>query len=151
MVMPYVNIYRNLHNLNIMKVGKDIIVEAVGPGFLSRDLTIDGHLHEEIVFELPKFNVIERKIISENRYKKSKERKMTQFAKEDLEKNKSHLLTHNKYLSLNEEQIKFVQESYFKLQKAGKKLNYTNFVASCGYVEINGESRPVYWDIFEVK
>ncbi len=152
MIMIYVDIYHNLHNLNVMKVGNEIVIEAVGQGFISRDLNLHGHLHEEITLRLSDFKILERKIVSSEKYKKSKQRKIKEFDIKELEENKSFLLNKEDYIPLADYQIAFTKKIFPKMEKLASKMGYKDFVANLSFVDFGKEKhQPVFWDLYEVK
>jgi len=152
MMMHPANPHRNLHNMNILKSGREVIVEIVGQGFIARDLNLWGHVHEELVFSLPNLELLERKIISPEKYQKAVQKKIEASDREELEKDRSYLLEGEDYLPATEEELDFLVKIFPNVQETAKKMGYEDFVANLSFVDLGGEKHePVFWDIYGVK
>jgi hypothetical protein len=144
------NIYRNMHTINILRDNTEIVLEAVGPGFITPDMDKKGLLHEQIVYD-GSFKQLSREVlVTDIQYKKDIETKLK--GKETLHKsNNSHLLKHTSYVPLSDEEIGYIKCVYPTLQEVAKSLGYKNFVASLSFIELDNDPEPIFWDIFKVR
>jgi hypothetical protein len=144
------NVYRNYHSVNIMKDINEIIVEAIGQGFITPDMDKYGLVHERIVLD-KNFNELSRDVIVDSeKYAKDVEGKIGNKI-ESHKQNNSLLIQVKKYIPLSEAQIKYIKIVFPKLERSANELGYDKFVASLSFIELDNKIEPIFWDIFGFK
>jgi len=143
------NIYRNLHSVNIMKDYNEIVLEAIGPGFITPDMDKKGLLHEQIVFD-HNFKQLTRELIVDNKtYLLHRNTKIGSNI--DIhKKNNSMLLQYQSYLPLSSDEIEYIKSVFPVIEKVAHNMKYDKFVASLSFIELNKKPEPIFWDLFGI-
>jgi len=143
------NIYKNFHSVNIMKDYGEIILEIIGPGFITPDMDKRGIVHEQYTFSDNFEQLSHTVLVDQDQYQSHIQLKIGK----DLGKHKEHdsfLLKHTDYVPLSETEVAYVKHVYPQVDAVAHKMGYDKFVASLSFIELDGESKPIFWDIFGI-
>lgn len=141
---------RNLHVINILKDDNEIVIEAVGPGFIARDMNILGNVHELIIIDL-NHKVIDAKIlVKDEEYQKHREEKIKRekYLENELG---NFIYEYKNYVPLTESELNIVKHYLPKLDVVANKMGSQKYVASMSFLDKGDGLEPVFWDIYKVK
>lgn len=148
-VMHPGSIHTNLHGLNIMKEGNEIILEIVGQGFITHDLNKWGLLHEKIILDSNSLEIKDRKIITQAKYSQAILKKMKEFPITELGEENSLLLRHKKYIPFTDKELHYVRDNFHRMESVSKDLGAENFIANMSFIDFgNGKYQPIFWDLY---
>ncbi|KKR18353.1 MAG: hypothetical protein UU65_C0002G0212 [candidate division CPR2 bacterium GW2011_GWC1_41_48] len=142
----------NTHNINIVRLGSEITIEAVGPGFIAPDLNRNGYIHERLLVKLkPTFEIERQFLVSDENYQKDCFKKLKQKDEELVRAKKGYLLKFKHYPPLSQTEISYCLKCLSILDKISNDLGYSNYVVSMGFVNMDGKGEePYFWDIYGI-
>jgi hypothetical protein len=145
------NIHTNLHGLNIMKDGEEVILESAGPGFITHDLNKRGQVHEETILTYPSLQVVKRTFLGAEKYKEMVSNKIKEFPLAELEAANSYLFQYPDYVPITDEELGYIRGYFNNLLDMSRDLGSENFIASLSFINFgDGKHKPIFWDLYTI-
>lgn len=161
--MPTYPRYKNKGGFTVsFDIGEKVVINLVGEGFDGRELTRGIATHEsytipwnEILYienkaDLVKNNFVERKIVNEDDYKKSRKKRM-EFLTDEIKENreKAEKYVPEKYSEIDEEIIKeIIDKIILKLYSQTTNLMYDNLKHFKVQGNISPNEKLITFEIF---
>jgi len=154
-IMEYANIYKDLHSLNILVKKNELIIEAVGQGFLATDLNRYGYLHECVEIQLSTGAIKQTYVISNDKYQQDKQKKILNVGIHNLEENDAYVLLYKTYTPLNKMELDYVMHSvrqFEMIKNILKEDQQDELLVSLSFLDLGqGHDEPIFWDAYCIK